>query len=294
MERRLGRGLGSLLSSTKAGEESGVAKIDISLIRPNPQQPRETFDPKGLEELRQSIETHGVLQPILVRSAGNGYELVAGERRLRAAQMAGLKHIPAVIREGVADVEMLELALVENLQRRDLDPMEKALGYRQMMEELDLTQEGVATKVGLQRTTVTNHLRLLDLATPVQEAVRQRLISMGHARAILGLAGAEAQVELMQEAAKEGLSVREVERRARERVAQPPNGVSKPDRGLGDCAQEQPPWATEIEARIREVLGTKVVLALGEGEFGSLRIEFHDHAELDRLVDHLAPRPDVL
>ena len=294
MERRLGRGLGSLLSSTPEDSEGGVAKINTSLIRPNPHQPRETFDAQGLEELRQSIESHGILQPILVRATGNGYELIAGERRWRAAQMAGLEEVPAVIREGVVETEMLELALGENLQRRDLDPMEKALGYRQMMNELGLTQEGVATKVGLQRSTVTNHLRLLDLPVPIQDAVRQRLISMGHARAILGLSDEAAQLDLMQEVAREGLSVREVERRAREQVAQPQGGVSKPSIDRSSQPGDRPSWAKEIEARLREALGTKVSLVLGDAEDGSLRIDFHDHAELDRLVQRIAPREDVL
>ncbi|MFT5461188.1 MAG: ParB family chromosome partitioning protein, partial [Planctomycetota bacterium] len=245
-------------------------------------------------ELRQSIETHGVLQPILVRRVGEGFELIAGERRWRASQMAGLQLIPAVVRQDVKDSEMLELALVENLQRRDLDPMEKASGYRRMMEELGLTQEGVATKVGLQRTTVTNHLRLLELPEQIQDGVRGRQISMGHARAILGLGDEASQLELMDEAVREGLSVREVERRARERVAKPATSDPKPDLRVSDGEEAIPAWVQEIEARLREALGMRVNLAPGEGEQGRLSLEFHDHRELERLLELLAPKQDVL
>ncbi len=293
MERRLGRGLGSLLSAA-ASEEEGVQKIDTQRIRPNPHQPREAFEPQALEELRQSIETHGVLQPILVRRTGEGFELIAGERRWRASQMAGLQLIPAVVRQDVQDSEMLELALVENLQRRDLDPMEKAQGYRRMMDELGLTQEGVATKVGLQRTTVTNHLRLLDLPEQIQDGVRGRKISMGHARAILGLGDEAAQLELMDEAVLEGLSVREVERRARERVAKPTTSTSKPDLDGGNGEEKAPAWVQEVESRLRESLGMRVSLTPGEDEQGRLSLEFHDHQELERLLELLAPKKDVL
>lgn len=294
MERRLGRGLGSLLSGSEeeAAQERGVETIPVREIQPNPHQPRETFDPQGLEELRQSIESHGVLQPILVRRTAGGYELIAGERRWRAAQMAGVSDIPAVVREDVADSEMLELALVENLQRRDLDPLEKALGYRQMMEELGLTQEGVATKVGLQRTTVTNHLRLLDLPDLVQDAVRKRMISMGHARAILGLDTVVDQVALMEEAVRDDLSVREVERRARERVSRPSR--AEPESMEEAPAEESPAWVRQIEDRLREALGTKVQLQPGEGEQGRLVLTFHDHRQLDAILDRLAPKQDLL
>ncbi|MFT5288192.1 MAG: ParB family chromosome partitioning protein [Planctomycetota bacterium] len=293
MERRLGRGLGSLLAANSA-DEGGVQKIDTQRVRPNPHQPRQAFEPQALEELRQSIETHGVLQPILVRRVGEGFELIAGERRWRASQMAGLQLIPAVVRQDVKDSEMLELALVENLQRRDLDPMEKASGYRRMMEELGLTQEGVATKVGLQRTTVTNHLRLLELPEQIQDGVRGRQISMGHARAILGLGDEASQLELMDEAVREGLSVREVERRARERVAKPATSDPKPDLRVSDGEEAIPAWVQEIEARLREALGMRVNLAPGEGEQGRLSLEFHDHRELERLLELLAPKQDVL
>ena len=292
MERRLGRGLGSLLSSSKEAEQGGVEKIDTTRIRPNPYQPRTTFDPHGLEELRQSIENHGVLQPVLVRRVASGFELIAGERRWRAAQMAGVEELPAVVRDEVSDQEMLELALVENLQRRDLDPIEKALGYRRMMQELGLTQEGVATRVGLQRTTVTNHLRLLDLPQLVQDAVRNRLLSMGHARAILALDSETAQVELMEQAVREDWSVREVERQARDRVqsAQP---RSQPGGDQAGETQEAPAWVRTLEDRLREALGTKVGLSLTGEESGRIQVEFHDHRELDRLVDHIAPKPEL-
>src|SRR5262249_13839390 len=158
-------------------------------IRPNPFQPRRHFDEASLSDLAQSLKTHGVLQPIVVRTSPAGFELIAGERRWRAARIAGLARLPALIRTEVSDREMLELALVENLQREDLDAIERAQGFRAMIQSLSLTQEQVAERVGIQRASVANHLRLLDLPAPVQDAVSKGLLSMGHAKAILALSG---------------------------------------------------------------------------------------------------------
>jgi ParB family chromosome partitioning protein len=170
MEKRLGRGLGSLLPS-KSEPEAGPSMIPVDAIRPNRFQPRKHFDESALAELRDSIRTHGVLQPIAVRQDGSQYELIAGERRWRAAKEAGLARIPAVVRASATDAAMLELALVENVQRADLDPIERALGYQRMVVELGLTQQGVAERVGLKRSTVANHIRLLELSEPIQRLV---------------------------------------------------------------------------------------------------------------------------
>ncbi|MDP6538045.1 MAG: ParB/RepB/Spo0J family partition protein [Planctomycetota bacterium] len=288
VERRLGRGLSSLLGSAAAeggGEEP--AQLPVAEIRPNPYQPRQTFDPGGLEELRASIVSHGVLQPVVVRRHGGVWELIAGERRLRAAGLAGLETIPAVVREGVDDEEMLELALVENVQRRDLDALEKARGYRSMMDALGLTHEQVAAKVGLERSSVTNHLRLLELSAPVQEAVSKGLIGMTHARALLGATDPAEQQRLLARIVRDGLSARQTEGL----VASAGNEASrKPNTPRAAPA----PWARELSDRMREHLGTKVeVRNAGKGVRGQIVIEYYDRESLDRLGDLLAPRASL-
>ena len=279
MERRLGRGLGSLLSATPPAEPR--TEIEISQVRPNPYQPRKTFDPAALQSLQASIERLGLLQPVVVRPALEGFELISGERRWRAARAAGHEMIPAVIRSGVRDEEMLELALVENLQREDLDPIERARGFKQLQEG-GLTQEQVATRVGLQRSTVTNHVRLLELPEDVQKAVARGLLSMGHARALLGLRERKAIRALMRQTIRRDLSVREVERRVRklEHPRSPHNGPSA----------APPPWIAEIETRLRESLGTKVCLQNNPGYRGQIVIDYYDRPSLDSLIARLAPR----
>jgi len=285
MERRLGRGLGSLLSSETTPREPR-AEVAVDSIRPNPFQPRTHFLPEALAELQASIQVHGVLQPVVLRKTPKGeLELIAGERRWRASQALGLKTIPAVIREGVSDEGMLELALVENLQRADLDPIEKALGFQQLQAR-GLTQEQVAAKVGLQRSTVTNFVRLLELPEGVQKAVTTGLISMGHARALLGLADRTRQEELCALTVRRGLSVRELEERVRElqgRGQEKPRAVVPP----------APPWVRDMETRIRTHLGTKVQVKNSEGYQGQIVIEYHGREDLDRLFAMLAPRKSL-
>jgi len=294
MEKRLGRGLGSLLSPPKA--EEGYHEISLRRIRPNPFQPRKAVDAEDLKLLRDSIASHGVLQPVVVRPRGDDFELIAGERRWRAARLAGLEAVPAVVRDGVSDGEMLELALVENVQRRDLNPIEKADGYRRLMDSLGITQEAVAAKVGLRRSTIANHLRLLELPEEVREAVGKRALSMGHARALLGLPVKEDRISLMQETVAEDLSVREVERRVRAalgRIPQPQDGNGKERIESAAPSAEVPPWAKEIEDRLRQSLETRVELVHGPGFRGKIQIEYFDRDQLDRLIQRLAPAPTV-
>jgi ParB family transcriptional regulator, chromosome partitioning protein len=288
MERRLGRGLGSLLgqSGSVEGQNAGT-ELSIEAIRPNPHQPRKTFDQTALEELSDSIRRHGVLQPIVVRPVGTGYELVSGERRLRASRLAGRTTIPASIRNDISDDQMLELAMVENLQRQDLDAMERATGYRLMMDSLQITQEQVAEKVGLKRATVANHLRLLDLPVPAQDAVRRGLISMGHARALLGLTSPNQVLGLVERIAREDLSVRTVEGLVRAQSS-PAAAVEAAPPGLTVA-----PWVRELEERMRETLGTKVQLKNNPGFKGQIVIEYFNRADLDRLCQVLAPRREL-
>lgn len=284
MERRLGRGLGSLLSSPQPtpaeAEATASQQVPVARVVPNPYQPRTHFDPEALEELRSSLERHGLLQPIVVRSKGEGFELVSGERRLRAAKEAGWETIPAIVRTNVSDAELLELALIENVQRRDLDPIERARSFHRMVEELGLTQEQVAERVSLQRSTVANHLRLLELPRAVQEAVGKGLLTMGHARALLGLPSEKGQIALLQEIVRKDLSVREVEARVRE--AREAKEVPRP---VGARA----PWIAPLEARMRDALGTKVVLE-GRAERGKIVLEYYSRQDLERIIEHLAPR----
>ncbi len=289
VERRLGRGLGALLSDGSDLDERTSRELPLDRIRPNPQQPRRRFDTEAIEELAESIRTHGILQPVVVRQVDRGYELISGERRWRAARRAGLSGIPAVIREGVGDAEMLELALVENVQREDLDPLERAQGYRSMMSTLGITQEEVASKVGLKRASVANHLRLLELPDEAQDALRRGLIDMGHARALLGLRRRGAILKLLGVVVRRELSVREVERRVREELARAEGGA-----GARAGARRRPPaWVGEVEGRMRESLGAKVSIQNKPGYKGRVVIEYFNRKELDRICERLAPKKRV-
>ena len=289
VERRLGRGLGALLSDGSDLDERTSRELPLDRIRPNPQQPRRRFDTEAIEELAESIRAHGILQPVLVRQVDRGYELISGERRWRAARRAGLSGIPAVIREGVGDAEMLELALVENVQREDLDPLERAQGYRSMMSTLVITQEEVASKVGLKRASVANHLRLLELPDEAQDALRRGLIDMGHARALLGLRRRGAILKLLGVVVRRELSVREVERRVREELARADGGA-----GARAGARRRPPdWVGEVEGRMRESLGAKVSIQNKPGYKGRVVIEYFNRKELDRICERLAPKRRV-
>ena len=278
MERRLGRGLGSLLTREAHPTPAGDL-VDIDQIVANPAQPREDFEPEGLKELEESIRRHGVLQPILVRPMGSGYQIVSGERRWRAARAAGLSSIPVTVRPDVRDDELLELALVENLQRRDLNPVERARGFLNLRQSLGLTQEQVAAKVGLPRTTVTNHLRLLELSPNVQAALESGLLSMGHAKALLGVRGAEAQDALLPEIVRKGLSVRDVEKRVRR------HSEARAVSPVASETQADPAWVATLESRMRSRLGTKVAIHNHPGRYeGEIVIRYYDRESLDRLV----------
>ena len=272
----LGRGLAALIPQRTAGQ-SGSVEIPISRVQPNPFQPRKRFDPESLAVLSESIVEHGVIQPILVTETIDGYQLVAGERRLRAAQAAGLDRIPAVVRQ-LADREQLEFALVENLQRDDLDPIETADAYRQLIEEFGFTQDDLATRVGRARSTVTNTLRLLDLAPATQAAVAEGRLSEGHGRALGGLP-TDVQDRVLNSVIGQDLSVRQTEelvRRLREPKPEPTSAKS----GAPD------PDLERVEEDLRRALGTKVSLARSR-RGGRIVIEYYSEEELGRLYDRL-------
>ena len=273
----LGRGLSSLIPQRPAGQ--GVQDIPIDRVRHNPYQPRVHAEREALEALAASIAEHGVLQPILVVETIDGYQLIAGERRLRAAELVGLERIPALVRGTVAERHHLELALIENLQRSDLNPLEEARAFRQLIADFGLTQEQVAERVGRARSSVTNTLRLLDLAEPVQDAVAEGLISEGHARALAGLERPAQQEALLAAVLKGDLSVRQTEELAR-RLKSGASAEAAP-RGRG-----RDPDVERLENDLRSVLGTKVTLA-SRRKGGRIIIEYYNADELGRLTDRL-------
>lgn len=277
-ERRksLGRGLDALLREEPAA--SGVTKLPVDRLRPNRLQPRSRFDEAGLEELAESIRAQGVIQPIVaVPATDGGYTIVAGERRWRAAQRAGLAEVPVVVREAAGDRQLLELALVENLQRTDLNPIEEAEAYRALTETFGLAQQEVATRVGKARTTVTNSLRLLKLPEEVLDLLRDGRLTAGQARPLLSLDDEERQLELARRAAEEGLSARDLER-----LTQPPEKADRPARP----APAKDVHTAAAEERLTRRLQAKVDIRR-RGQRGSLSIHFHSEEELMRLFDLL-------
>ena len=272
----LGRGLSALIPQAVAAAPAPV-EIPIDQIERNPRQPRSAFAEEGLDQLADSIRAHGVLQPIVVTETLAGYRLVAGERRIRAARLAGLDRIPAVVRPS-ADRDQLELSLVENLQRADLNPMEEATAFRHLVEDFGLTQDEVATRVGRARSTVANTLRLLDLEPPVREAIAAGRISEGHGRALLGLSPT-AQRELLALAMARSLSVRQVEELAR-RLREPAARTAR------RAARPADPELERVEEDLRRALGTKVSMTRTR-RGGRIVIEFYSDEELGRLYDRL-------
>lgn len=272
----LGRGLAALIPQ-RSETGSATLEIPIASIRHNPRQPRIRMDDAALETLAASIREHGVIQPVLVTETIDGYQLVAGERRVRAARMAGLERVPAVVRQ-LADRQQLELALVENLQREDLDPLEAARAYRQLIDEFGFTQDELATRVSRARSTVANTLRLLDLHPTVQMAVADGRLTEGHARAIGGLVP-EAQARIAATVVEQDLSVRQTEELVR-RLREPrPERTTRPDRASD-------PELERVEEDLRRALGTKVRLARSR-RGGRIVIEFYGDDELTRLYERL-------
>jgi ParB family transcriptional regulator, chromosome partitioning protein len=280
--RRLGRGLEALFTPNTAGTQAPAEiaerKLPIRDIRPNPLQPRLSFDPAELAELESSLKVHGMLQPVVVRKApkGPGFELVAGERRFRAATNLGWTAIPAIVRD-VDDASLLTLALIENLQRSDLKPLEEAEGYRKLIEDFNLSQQQVATAVGKDRSTIANMLRLLHLPVAVRRLLQEGALTLGHARALLGLPNERAMAELAREVVAKGLTVRDVERRVRR------DAPARERKKTGEI--DKPAEASRIEEDLRRYLQTDVSLNIDKGGSGSLRLAFYSAEDLDRLLD---------
>lgn len=262
------------------GADNVIVAIDVSRVRPNPYQPRLDFDPQALDELKRSIVEKGVIQPITVRRVVDGnYELISGERRVRACQEARLQTVPAYIIRVSSDEEMLELALVENLQREHLNPIEIAVSYQRLIDECRLTQDEVAQKIGKDRTTVTNFLRLLRLPEKIQESVRKEEISMGHARALISLPDERAQLRLHARILRQGLSVRKVEALVKDFGKKTTRKGGSPPRADGTFQN--------IETRLRQSFGTKVTIRKGSGGGGEIVMEYYNPDDLDRLLELL-------
>lgn len=273
----LGKGLEALLPRAAPAENS-LVELELHQIRPNPYQPRQQFEAEKLAELAASIATNGIIQPLIVRPAEEGYELIAGERRWRAAQQARLTRIPAIV-QNVSNRSLVEMALVENIQRDDLSPIEEAGAYRLLAEEFHLTQKEIAQRVGRSRSSVTNLLRLLQLPDPVQQAVLSRQLSMGHARALLPLSTAQ-QIQLAQEIVARQLSVRQVEQRVRLLLSEKPHRAIPKD-----------PHLTAAESRLEECWKTRVEI-VRKGQAGKILLHFHSKSELERLYQGLLREVD--
>ncbi len=272
--RGLGRGLSALIPATAGG----IDEIDVDLIVPNPHQPRTTFNEEALDQLVESLQEHGVLQPLLVSSsnAEGVYQLIAGERRLRAARLAGLTRVPVIVKEA-ATRELLELALVENLQREDLNPIEEAFAYQRLGGEFGITQEEIAKRVGKSRTAVANTMRLLALSDEIKQSIASGTISEGHGRALLAIDDAPARRKAWQQVIDRGMTVRQTEQLVRRSA----NGSAKV------VTNGVHPETDQIEARIRDALGTKVELRRQKNGHGSLVLHFYSDDELHGLLSRM-------
>jgi len=291
--RRLGRGLEALIPgsaiSTGAAPTNDLQRIPVARIRPNPFQPRREFDPAELAELEASLKASGLLQPISVRRRGDAYELIAGERRFRAATNLGWTEIAAIVRD-YDDQTMLVLALVENLQRANLNAIEEARGYKRLIEDFQLTQQQVADAVGKDRTTVTNLLRILSLPESVQQLVEQGTLSPGHARALLALTGSASPLAVANDAISRGLSVRELEQVVRELSGGPAAAGQRPSATVKTNVSTVPvsdPAVRRIEDDLRRYLQTDVRVLLSGPEKGKIEVGFYSNDDLDRLLELL-------
>ena len=278
--RGLGRGLAALIPSSGS---AGVDEVDIAAIVPNPHQPRSQIHEETLLDLVESIRTHGVLQPLLVSSGDSqgSYVLIAGERRLRAARMAGLEKVPVVVKEAASN-EMLEMALVENIQRQDLNALEEAHAYRRLADEFGMTQEAIAQRVGRSRTAVSNSMRLLGLSEEIKQSLASGAITEGHARALLGIENAEARHRAWRQVIELGLSVRETEELVRRQSAPPALAANATQR-----ARRVDPDTAQLAERVRTAIGTKVDLRRNAKGRGRLVLHFYSDEELESILGKL-------
>lgn len=295
LKRGLGKGLDSLIptnvmmeseikhatvstASSAEEEKDGTLMVKLSKVEPNREQPRKNFDEDSLQELAESLKQFGMLQPILVQNRGDYYEIIAGERRWRAAKIAGLKEVPVIVRE-LTDQEIVEISLIENIQREDLNPIEEAQAYKRLLTEFHLKQDEVAERVSKSRTTVTNSMRLLKLCDEVQKMVVDDMISTGHARALISIEDPEEQYLIAQKIFDEKLSVREVEKLVKD-LHKPPKPPKEENKTLQAIYQE-------ISERLKQSLSTKVSVSAKQNGAGKIEIEFYNHEDLERLLERI-------
>lgn len=295
LKRGLGKGLDSLIptnvmiesevkhatvSTASSAEEGkdGTLMVKLSKVEPNREQPRKNFDEDSLQELAESLKQFGMLQPILVQNRGDYYEIIAGERRWRAAKIAGLKEVPVIVRE-LTDQEIVEISLIENIQREDLNPIEEAQAYKRLLTEFHLKQDEVAERVSKSRTAVTNSMRLLKLCDEVQKMVVDDMISTGHARALISIEDPEEQYLIAQKIFDEKLSVREVEKLVKD-LHKPPKPPKEENKTLQAIYQE-------ISERLKQSLSTKVSVSAKQNGAGKIEIEFYNHEDLERLLERI-------
>lgn len=295
LKRGLGKGLDSLIptnvmmesevkhatvstASSPEEEKGGTLMVKLSKVEPNREQPRKNFDEDSLQELAESLKQFGMLQPILVQNRGDYYEIIAGERRWRAAKIAGLKEVPVIVRE-LTDQEIVEISLIENIQREDLNPIEEAQAYKRLLTEFHLKQDEVAERVSKSRTAVTNSMRLLKLCDEVQKMVVDDMISTGHARALISIEDPEEQYLIAQKIFDEKLSVREVEKLVKD-LHKPPKPPKEENKTLQAIYQE-------ISERLKQSLSTKVSVSAKQNGAGKIEIEFYNHEDLERLLERI-------
>lgn len=278
--KALGRGLGALLSSDRTIDlGSEPSEVDLDSIVPGPMQPRTHFDEASLQSLADSIRSHGVVQPLLVRRRDGGYELIAGERRWRAAKLAGLSRVPVVVKE-VPDESLLEIALIENIQRENLNPIEEAQAYKKLIEDIGLTQESLASRVGRDRSYITNYLRLLRLPDDLQQLVKEGRLSTGHARTILALTHPDLQRRMARRIIDERLSVRATEQMVHRMTDEKPARSTQAPRAID-------PNVRAAETKLRRALGTQVRIHMSEEGRGRVEISFFNSQDLDRIYNLL-------
>lgn len=295
LKRGLGKGLDSLIptnvmmesevkhatvstASSPEEEKDGTLMVKLSKVEPNREQPRKNFDEDSLQELAESLKQFGMLQPILVQNRGDYYEIIAGERRWRAAKIAGLKEVPVIVRK-LTDQEIVEISLIENIQREDLNPIEEAQAYKRLLTEFHLKQDEVAERVSKSRTAVTNSMRLLKLCDEVQKMVVDDMISTGHARALISIEDPEEQYLIAQKIFDEKLSVREVEKLVKD-LYKPPKPPKEENKTLQAIYQE-------ISERLKQSLSTKVSVSAKQNGAGKIEIEFYNHEDLERLLERI-------
>jgi ParB family transcriptional regulator, chromosome partitioning protein len=284
MAKGLGKGLNAFFANVEVTKDESIQEISVKELRPNPYQPRKVFQPEAIEELKNSILEHGILQPIIVRKSIKGFEILAGERRFRAAKEAKLEKVPVVVRE-FSEQQMMELAVLENLQREDLTPIEEAIAYQTLLDKLNVTQEVLAKRLGKSRPHIANHIRLLSLPAKIQELISNSEISMGHGRALLGLKQKDKLPALVDKVIKEGLNVRQLEQFIQQLNENVPRETKKPKIDKDIFIKEQ-------ESVLRDRFGTSVHIKQTKNK-GKIEIEFFSKEDLERILELLEQEQSI-